>query len=149
MNDDDDDSGTVRGRPWSEGESGNLAGRPKGSRNRMTLKLQELAYGNAEDIIHKITEQALAGDQFSQRLYFDRILPKTTAEPVSIEIPELRSAADAAAVIQRVLEEAAAGEITLGAAEKYVKLVESRLAALEAKDWEQRLQIIENWVEAH
>jgi len=41
------------GKPFKEGQSGNPAGRPKGSRNRATVALEKILDGDAESILRK------------------------------------------------------------------------------------------------
>ena len=146
MTEDDEQSEKIRGRPFPKGASGNPAGRPRGSRNRFNLQLEELAFGKAEEIISKITSQAISGDQVAQRLYFERILPKNLERPVDFEIPPLHSAADADDAMQAVIGAVTSADLTPGECEKIRALIEFRLKTLEAKDWELRLQNIEKWV---
>src|ERR1051326_3283222 len=136
----------IRGRPFAKGESGNPNGRPKGSRNRLTVKLEELVFGRAEEIVQKVTEQALSGDQFAQKLYFERMLPKNLTRPACFEMPPLPSAADLDDAMQAVIEEVASGDLTLEKGEKIRALIEFRFKTLEARDWERRLVNIEIWL---
>jgi Family of unknown function (DUF5681) len=50
------------GRPFEPGQSGNPAGRPKGSRNKATLAVEALLDGEAEEITRKAIELAKKGD---------------------------------------------------------------------------------------
>src|SRR5690242_19586979 len=52
----------TRGRPFVRGQSGNLAGRPPGSRNRTTIAAQALLDGEAAALSLKAVELALGGD---------------------------------------------------------------------------------------
>ena len=47
---------------FEPGQSGNPAGRPKGSRNRSTLVLEAIFEGEAEKLSRKAIELALDGD---------------------------------------------------------------------------------------
>jgi Family of unknown function (DUF5681) len=51
-----------RGRPFQKGQSGNPAGRPRGSTNRATRAAELLLDGEAEALSRKAIELALAGD---------------------------------------------------------------------------------------
>jgi Family of unknown function (DUF5681) len=147
---DDSDNGDpekVRGRPFGKGRSGNPRGRPKGARNRMSLALDELAYCKAEPIINQIIDKAVAGDQFAQRLFLERVLPRNRDRPVTLEIPELGSASDAAHLMQSVLEAIAAGDLTLSEAEQVRAVVETYLTAREASEFERRLANIEDAIQ--
>jgi hypothetical protein len=44
--------------PFQKGQSGNPAGRPRGSRNRPGARVQSLLEGKAEDVARKVIEMA-------------------------------------------------------------------------------------------
>jgi hypothetical protein len=62
----------ARGRPFPKGQSGNPAGRPRGSSNRATRAAEMLLDGEATALTRKAVELALAGDQAALRLCLDR-----------------------------------------------------------------------------
>ena len=77
-----------RGRPFPKGQSGNPAGRPRGSSNRATRAAEMLLDGEATALTRKAVELALAGDQAALRLCLDRtVAPRreraTSQQPVS------------------------------------------------------------------
>ena len=135
-------SGNPRGRPFAKGESGNPAGKPKGARHRVTLATEALLDGEAEALTRKAIEMALAGDGAALRLCLERILPIRRERPVRFQLPPSQSAAG---MIAEIIKGVAAGEITPGEAAELVKLVEAYVRALEANEFEQRLQKIEEW----
>ena len=59
--------------PFEKGESGNPAGRPRGSRNRATLLMESLLADDAEAIGRKAIEMAKQGDMAAIRLCMDRL----------------------------------------------------------------------------
>jgi hypothetical protein len=61
-----------RGR-FEKGRSGNPAGRPRGSVNSATRAAALLLDGEAEALMRKAVEAALAGDPAALRLCLDRI----------------------------------------------------------------------------
>jgi hypothetical protein len=48
--------------PWKPGQSGNPKGRPKGSRNRVSVACDELLDGEAEKLTRKVIDLAHEGD---------------------------------------------------------------------------------------
>jgi hypothetical protein len=130
---------TTRGRPFAKGNPG----RPRGARHRVTLAAEALLDGEAEALTRKAIELALAGDVIALRLCLDRILPPRRERPVEFGMPALRSAADMAAAMGVVTGAAAAGEILLGEAAEFAKLLETYMRALETTEFEQRLQFLE------
>jgi hypothetical protein len=70
-------SGKDQGRftmAFVKGQSGNLAGRPKGTHDRRT-ELRELLEPHAGALIKKAVEMAMAGDTTAMKLCLERILP--------------------------------------------------------------------------
>ena len=65
-----------RGRPF---EAGN-PGRPPGARNKTTQLVERLAEGQAEALIQKALELALAGDTTCLRMLLDRVSPFAKAD---------------------------------------------------------------------
>jgi hypothetical protein len=139
----DDTVRTQRGRPFEKGQSGNPAGRPKGSRNATTVALETLLEGQAEALTNKAVEMALAGDMAALRLCMDRILPPRKDRPVTFDLPSINSASDAAAVTSAVLSAVANGEITPADAGEISKLVEAYVKAFETAELAERLERLE------
>src|SRR6266436_5483706 len=114
--------GVTQFRP---GQSGNLNGRPKGSRNAATLALESLLDGEAEALTRKAVELALAGDIAALRLCLDRILPPRKDRPVSIQMPPINNAIDARAASAALLAAVASGDLTPSEASEVGKLIDA------------------------
>ncbi len=65
------------------GQSGNPAGRPKGSRNKTTIAIEVLINGAAPDIANKAIELARAGDTSMIRALLDRVAPQRRDRHIS------------------------------------------------------------------
>ena len=118
--------------PFEKGESGNPAGRPRGSRNRATLLMESLLADDAEAIGRKAIEMAKQGDMAAIRLCMDRLAPAPKGEPVAFELPPLEKPADSVAAAAEIVAAVAAGELT-----PYVRAIatnafDERLTKLEA-----------------
>jgi hypothetical protein len=131
------------GRPFRPGQSGNLAGKPKGARNRATLLAEQLFDGEAEAIIHKAIEGAKQGDVALLRLCIDRILPPRRDRPVHFALPELRSVEDAGKAMAAFGEAVAGGELTPAEAAELSRVVETYVRVIEATEFERRLTALE------
>ena len=127
---------------FAPGARGNPGGRPKGSRNRVTLLAQELLDGDGETIVAKAIELAKAGEPIALRLCIERILPRR-ASTVELELPEIRKAEDVAAGCAAVIEAAGSGRITLGEAREFMSLLETQRKAIETHDLAVRIQLLE------
>jgi hypothetical protein len=136
----DTEKNSTRFKP---GESGNPAGKPKGTRNAATLALESLLDGEAEALTRKAVEMGLAGDITALRLCLDRILPPRKDRPVTFTLPEIKSAQDAASVVSAVLTAVAAGELTPTDAAEIGKLIDSYVRAFETAELADRLERLE------
>lgn len=129
----------TRGRPFAKGNPG----RPKGARHRVTLAAEALLDGEAEGLTRKAIELALADDVVALRLCLERILPPRRERMVAFSLPPVRSAAEMGAAMAAISEAAVAGEIMLGEAAEFAKLLETYMRALETTEFERRLRLLE------
>jgi hypothetical protein len=136
-------AGQQRGRPFNKGESGNPSGRPLGSRHRVTLALDALLDGEAENITRKAVEMALSGDGPAMRLCMDRIAPARKDRPVPFTLPTLETAADAKKAAAAVVRAVADGDLTPTEAAELSKLLDNFIRVLEATDVQARLEALE------
>jgi hypothetical protein len=97
---------------FTQGHSGNPAGRPRGLKNAASRAAAILLDGEAEALARKAVELALGGDPAMLRLCFDRLIGKRRGRPVDLELPPIETAADLAAAAVRVAEAAVQGAIT-------------------------------------
>ena len=138
-----DNTGKEQAGHFAKGQSGNPAGRPRGSRNATTLALESLLDGQADALTQKAVELALAGDMAALRLCMDRILPARRDRPVSFALPPIESAQDAAATVSAVLAAVAAGEITPADAGEICKLIEVYVKVYETAELAERIEQLE------
>jgi Family of unknown function (DUF5681) len=139
-----DNTGKKQAGRFPAGESGNRAGRPKGSRNRTTLALQSLLEGEAETIGRKAIELAKAGDLTAIRLVLERVLPARKDSPVTLELPTMPlEQQDIAQIMAVILSASLAGEITPSEGQALSGLVETYRKAKETTELEQRIAALE------
>jgi hypothetical protein len=132
-----------RGKPFKPGKSGNPAGKPKGSRNQITLAIEALLDGEGEALTKKAIELAKTGDMQALRLCLDRLVPPRKDRPVSFELPAITCAGDAAKASAALVAAVAIGQITPSEAVELGRLLESYVKTLEATDLEERLKKLE------
>lgn len=128
---------------FQQGQSGNPAGRPRGSRNKSTILLQDTLDRSAERIVTIAAGMALDGNIGALRLCMDRLLPRRKDEPVACELPPLEKPADAVAAMRTIAAAVGAGDLNADEALKLAKVVHIYLEALEAHDFEERLTELE------
>jgi hypothetical protein len=132
-----------RGTPFSKGQTGNPAGRPKGSRNRATVALEAILDGDAEAILRKAVALAQEGDPVALRMCMDRLLPVRKDRPVLFDLPPIDGPADLPRATGALLAAVAAGELTPSEAADIGKAVDAHVKALEVSDLAVRLAKLE------
>jgi hypothetical protein len=132
-----------RGKPFEKGRSGNLSGRPKGTRNKTTLAMEALLDGEAEAITRKAIDKAKSGDMVAIRLCLERILPAVKSRPIEIDLPTVETAEDITVAHGAVIAAMAKGEITPDDAGTIASVLEAKRRAIETMELEARITEIE------
>jgi hypothetical protein len=133
-----------RGRPWAKGQSGNPAGRRKGSRNKATVMAELYLDGEAEGLVRKAVEMAYAGDALALRLCLERTIAPRRERPESVALPPVRSAADLAPAMGAVAAAVARGLITTGQAAELSAVFATVVRAVELDEFNRRLTAVEH-----
>ena len=120
------------------------AGRPKGSRSKVTLAIESLLQGQAEALTQTAVTKALDGDIVALRLCLERIAPAPKDQPVSFSLPKMHNAMDASEAAGSVLTAVSEGELTPIEATRVMGLIDSYRRTLELTEIEQRLQALEH-----
>jgi hypothetical protein len=132
-----------RGRPFEPGQSGNPAGKSKGTRHRITMLAEQILDGEAEALVRKAIELALAGDAGALRLVLDRILPPRRERPVSFSLPPLSALTDAIAAMAAITSAVADGDLTPSEAAEISALVANVVKAIEVTEIDARVRALE------
>ena len=128
-----------RGRPFQRGNSG----RPAGSKNRTTQLLEQLAEGEAEQIIQKVLEKAKAGDDACLRMLMDRLWPPRKGQPVKLNSPPLKTSADVLNAIRMLWSAIADGHLTPDEASALSLVAERSMAAISEQETLKRIETLE------
>jgi hypothetical protein len=128
---------------FQKGQSGNPAGRPRGSRNRSKLLFQDRLDADVEAIADKVVALAKAGDIAAIRLCVDRLLPVRKGEPIEFELPPFETAADTVRAAAMIATAVSAGELTPAEAADLAKVLDIYVRALETAGFEERLMRLE------
>lgn len=130
---------------FRKGQSGNPAGRVRGSHNKAIEAAELLLEGEAEALTRRAVELALEGDAAALRLCLDRILPPRRGRPVRLDsVPPVRGAADLGDTMAAITTAAAGGAITPGEAAELARVVEIFVRAVETSDFDRRLRQLED-----
>lgn len=132
---------------FKPGQSGNPAGKPKGTRNHATRSILKLMEGGAEEITIAVLDAAKGGDMGAARFILERIAPPLRERPISIDLPAIDTADGIAAAQEAILQAVAAGDLMPGEANTLSNIVESRRKAIETQELAARLDELERKME--
>ena len=104
---------------FHKGESGNPAGRQRGSRNRTTILMQSLLEADGEALARKAIDLAKGGDLAALRMCMDRLVPARKHEPIAVDLPRLDTAADTVTAASTIVAAVAAGELAPSEARRH------------------------------
>jgi hypothetical protein len=128
-----------RGKAFAPGNPG----KPHGARHRVTRAVELMLDGEHEKLTRIAIDKALEGDTAALRLCLDRIAPARRDVPVSIDLPPVRSAAEAAEASAAVLASVASGEVTPDEGGRIMALLASHKSMVTAGDLERRIAALE------
>ena len=120
------------------------SGRPRGSRNRVTLAIDSLLEGQSDALTQTAISKALEGDSIALRLCMDRIAPPMKDKPVVFPLPRMHGAMDASEAAGSVLSAVSDGTLTPIEGTRVMGLIDSYRRTLELTNIEQRLQSLES-----
>ena len=128
---------------FQKGQSGNPAGRPRGSRNKHTIAAEKLLAEDAEVLARVAIDLAKAGDIAALRLCLDRVCAPHRHRPMAFDMPALGVAADAVGAMRNLMEGLAEGEVSAPEAAGLAKVIEGFTKALTTFDLDKRLVDLE------
>ena len=124
-----------------KGQSGNPAGRPKGS--GLSAQLRAAIEQDAPSIIKAMIEQAKAGDMQAAKALLDRVLPALKPESQAIHLPELVAAGTMAEKARAAIDAAGAGAVSPSAASDLVSAIAGLAKIIETTELQKRLEALE------
>jgi hypothetical protein len=114
---------------WKKGESGNPKGRPRGSRNRSTIVLEQMLEGTREQLLQKATELALDGSIPLLKTFLKQ-MPIRREAPIRIPVRRIRTIEDADAALADLHAAIAEGQITAAEADLGLRLIEAQMKVI-------------------
>ena len=133
----------MQGTKFAPGQSGNPAGKAKGTRNRTTLAIEALLEGEADALTRKAIEMAKEGDGPALRMCLDRLAPPRKDSPVCFDLPPIKNVADAVEASSALLFAVAGGDVTPDEAARIMSLLTSHKVLVETGEFERRLEVLE------
>jgi hypothetical protein len=129
----------ARGRPFKPGNPG----RPPGSKNKITQMVEQLAEGQAEQLIQKVLELAQAGDVACLWIILDRLWPLRKGQPVNVVMPPINTPQDVVSAIASIWTGIRDGRLTPDKASALSIVVDRSVQAIELHDMTRRIAALE------
>ncbi|SMP82031.1 hypothetical protein SAMN06295888_14512 [Desulfonatronum zhilinae] len=144
-----DNSGKKQGgnTKFKPGQSGNPQGRKIGSRNRVSVMVDQLLDGHAQEIAETAIQKAKEGDSTMLKALLDRVCPPRKERTITLDLPSLADATTIPNATRAIIEAAAKGELEPGQAATMIQAVTGHLKALEMGALEARLARLEEQAE--
>jgi len=106
--------------------------------------MQLLLDGEAQALTRKTVELALEGNTTALRLCLERLMPPRRDRATPLSIPPVRGAGDLMPAMAVIMAAAARGEISPGEGMGLAKLLDIFLNAIEVREFDARLRVLEN-----
>jgi hypothetical protein len=123
-------------------------GKPKGTRHKATMLAEALFDGQAEELVQKAIEMALAGDPTAMRLALERLCPPRRERTVNVAMPSITAASDLIAAAAALTDAVAEGDITPNEASSLSNLIGNTAKAIETFELSERLARLEEQISA-
>jgi hypothetical protein len=117
----------VRGRPFKPGNPR----RPPGSKNKITQMVEQLVEGQAEQLVQKVMDLALAGDVSCLRMMLDRLYPPRKGQPVNVVMPPINTSQDVLPAIASIWTAIREGHLTPDQASALSVVIDRSIQAIE------------------
>ena len=128
---------------FKPGQSGNPAGRPKGSRHKYSIAVESLLDGEGEKLTRKAIELAMAGDVTALRLCLERISPPRKGRRIALDVGPIEGLTGLANAQIAVVSAMTRGELSAEEAASVAGVIELTGAAIERRDLESRIAALE------
>ncbi len=128
---------------FKSGVSGNPAGRPIGTKSKVSQLVNDMMAERAEEITNILIDNALAGDSGCLRLVIERLAPAPKDNRINIELPTIENAEDLNKAISHIIAKVGTGDITPLEGQSLIKMFEGWKAAYSLEEIEQRINKLE------
>jgi hypothetical protein len=115
-------------------------GRPPGSRNRNTLKYEQMLEKEGEGIIRKLIKLANKGDPMALKLCVERLISTRKERPMTLELPKIRTTGSLHDALNEVLQATVQGRITSEQGANLTRTLDIGRRWIETEDLDRQLQ---------
>lgn len=124
---------------FKPGQSGNIRGKPAGTRSKSTQLLLAMMEGGAEQITQAVIDAARGGDLMAAKIILDRLMPPAKERPIQVDLPSTATVEGVAAAQNAILQAVADGHLLPGEGQTLSAIVESKRRAIETQDLAERI----------
>ena len=129
---------------WKPGQSGNPAGCPTGSRQKITVNCERLLQRSAGQLTERLIEAALDNNMSALKICVERLIPVRKSSPIRIKgMPKVDSLQSASKATAHILNAVVNGEVDPVSAEIVSRITDKHIRSLQISDLEKRLQDLE------
>jgi len=128
---------------FRKGVSGNPAGKPMGTKHKATMLAEQLAEGDAEEIMQVVITKAKAGDIAALKLILPRLWPAPRTPAIKIALPDTSTAAGLAEAVDRIIAGVSVGRLSPEQARDLSSLITARKGILETTVLAERIEALE------
>ena len=118
-------------------------GRPPGSRNRVTVLLEQLGAEGAEKVVRAVQAKAENGDLWAASILLARLWPRQRHQAVTLDLPAVETPAGLVQAQAAVVAAMARGDLTPDEAASVGAVLETQRRAIETNDHEHRIKELE------
>ena len=138
---------------FTEGNAGGPGGARRRSSELRRAAEEAITPEHVTAMIRKAARMALEGNLPAMRLVLERTTGRAPeapveVEPLGIELPRLRTAADCNAAIEKLVDGICKGNVDRDAAKLLIDAIQTRLKAIEVNELEVRLAQLEESAKA-
>jgi hypothetical protein len=132
----------MRGRPFEPGNNFGK-GRPKGSKNKTRMAMEQLLSQHGEGLVRKCILQAMKGDRNALKLCMDRLVPVRRDGFVWLPTLRTQTSQDLDGASESLVRAVSCGGITPAEAEQVSAILERRRRVIETTEIVGRLEKLE------
>jgi hypothetical protein len=119
-------------------------GRPKGTKNKRTIIIENLVQERFEDIVERVIKAAVVeGDMMAAKMLLDRLWPIRKGAAVNFPLPEHLDSDGLLQTFDALIRATANGELTAEEASAVAGVVEQKRRAIETQELQERIEALE------
>ena len=135
--------GRGSGKRFEAGETGNPAGRPKGTRSSIYAEFDRSAAEAAPEILQALFTRARDGDARAAEIVLRRVWPERKTRTIQFELPDLSGPSGLVGAVNALARGVASGKLTPDEAMSFANLLEINRKLVFAEELDARVRALE------